>query len=154
MMRCYDEDSNATSVRDIAQRILIELSSPDDLKAEALVKMGKWDYHEGESDEASKKFKEVIEKYNNQYTAEAKFREAQILLDQKEYTACQDACYEVLDYYSAYDYWLGKSMNLLGHAYLESGDEFNAKATWQSVIENFTEEQIINEAKNNLGKLN
>ncbi|MDG1098277.1 MAG: hypothetical protein P8O20_02740, partial [Bacteroidia bacterium] len=80
--------------------------------------------------------------------------EAQILLDQKEYTACQDACYEVLDYYSAYDYWLGKSMNLLGHAYLESGDEFNAKATWQSVIENFTEEQIINEAKNNLGKLN
>jgi TolA-binding protein len=153
MMRCYDEDSNAISVRDIAQRILNELSSPDDLKAEGLVKMGKWDYHEGKNDEASKKFKEVIEKYNNQYTAEAKYREAQILLDQKEYTACQDACYEVLDYYSAYDYWLGKSMNLLGHAYLESGDEFNAKATWQSVIENFTEEQIVEEAKSNLDEL-
>ena len=153
MMRCYDEDSNSLKVKDIAQRILNELSSPDDLKAEALVKMGKWDYNEGRVQQASLKFKEVIEKYNNQYTAEAKYREARILLDQKKYAECQDACYEVLDFYSAYDYWLGKSMNLLGDAYLESGDDFNAKATWQNVVENFTEEEIVNEARAKLNTL-
>ena len=153
MLKCYDEANDAVKVRDIARRILNELSTPDDLKAEALVKSGKWDVADGNIEAGKAKFDEVVSKYNNQFAAEAKYRLAKILFSAQKYQECQDACYEVLDNYAAYDRWLGKSMNLLGDSYLAAGDEFNAKATWQSVIESFTLTEITDEARAKLATL-
>jgi hypothetical protein len=59
-----------------------------------------------------------------------------------------------LDQFNAYDWWVGKAMLLLGDAYLSKDDEFNAKATWNSVVENFGAiPEIANEAKEKLAKL-
>jgi hypothetical protein len=58
-----------------------------------------------------------------------------------------------LDQFNSYDYWVGKAMLLLGDAFLKDGDEFNAKATWNSVVENFEIEEISKEAKEKLALL-
>jgi hypothetical protein len=44
-------------------------------------------------------------------------------------------------------------MLLLGDAFLKAGDEFNAKATWNSVVENFEIDEISKEAKEKLAML-
>jgi hypothetical protein len=59
----------------------------------------------------------------------------------------------VLDQFNSYDFWVGKSMLLLGDAFLKTKDEFNAKATWNSVAENFEIQELVAEAREKLARL-
>jgi hypothetical protein len=44
-------------------------------------------------------------------------------------------------------------MLLLGDAFLNTKDEFNAKATWNSVAENFDNPELVAEAREKLARL-
>jgi hypothetical protein len=44
-------------------------------------------------------------------------------------------------------------MLLLGDAFLKTNDEFNAKATWNSVAENFEIQELVAEAREKLARL-
>ncbi|MEY4002955.1 MAG: hypothetical protein RIT07_997 [Bacteroidota bacterium] len=44
-------------------------------------------------------------------------------------------------------------MLLLGDAFLKTKDEFNAKATWNSVAENFEIQELVAEAREKLARL-
>jgi len=65
----------------------------------------------------------------------------------------KESCYGVLDQFNSYDFWVGKSMLLLGDAFLKTKDEFNAKATWNSVAENFEIQELVTEALEKLARL-
>ncbi|MBL7813184.1 MAG: tetratricopeptide repeat protein [Bacteroidetes bacterium] len=153
LLRCYDKLGKLTDARDVATRVGNELSSPDELKAEALVYLGKADFNERKYRSAMDRFAEVYTRYNNQYAAEAKYREALVYYTLDSLEACKNSCYDVLDQFNSYDFWVGKAMLLLGDAFLKGGDEFSAKATWNSVVENFSIPEIANEAKEKLAKL-
>ncbi len=153
MLSCYDKMHNVAKGRDLASRIGNELSAPDELKTQALVYRGKLDFDDKKYRSALDRFVEAYTKYNNRFAAEAKYREALVFYTIDSAEACQDACYQMLDQFNSYDFWVGKTMNLLGDAYLKAGDEFNAKATWNSVVESFSDPEIVNEAKEKLAKL-
>jgi hypothetical protein len=46
-----------------------------------------------------------------------------------------------------YEYWLGRSFILIGDNYLAMGEDFQAKATYQSIIDNSPMEEIVDEAQ-------
>ena len=52
--------------------------------------------------------------------------------------------------FNNYDYWLGKTFILLSDYYLKKGDKFQAKATLNSVIEQFEIPEIIAIARGKL----
>lgn len=154
LFRCYDKLGRLSDAREIAKKVADDLSAPDDLKAEALVYIGRAEFADKKYKNAIDRFIEAYSRYNNIYSAEAKYREAQVYFEMAEYDNCINSCYDELDQFNAYDWWVGKSMNLLGDAYLAKGDEFNAKATWNSVIDNFGAiPEISNEAREKIAKL-
>ena len=55
--------------------------------------------------------------------------------------------------FNNYDYWLGKTFILLSDYYLKKGDVFQAKATLNSVIEQFENPEIIAIAREKLDAL-
>ena len=53
-------------------------------------------------------------------------------------------------------YWLAKAFILLGDVYVKKGDNFQARATWQSVADGYSpaDDGIVAEAKERIAKLN
>lgn len=53
-------------------------------------------------------------------------------------------------------YWLAKAFILLGDVYVRKGDNFQARATWQSVADGYSpaDDGIVDEAKARIAKLN
>jgi tetratricopeptide (TPR) repeat protein len=156
LFRCYDKMGRLADAREVARRVGDDVSAPDDIKAEALVYMGRADFAEKRYKDALDRFAECYSRFNNVYAAEAKYREALVYFETKDYETCLNSCYDQIEQfqYKAFDYWLGKSMILMGDAYLAKGDEFSAKATWNNVLESFSKvPEIYNEAKEKLAKL-
>jgi TolA-binding protein len=153
MLKCYEQQNNMAEGRNLAMKIGTELSSTDDMKAEALVFLGKADMLDKKWSDALGKFKEAYTRFNNKYAAEAKYREALVFFTTDSMELTKEACYGLLDQFNSYDYWVGKAMLLLGDAFLATQDEFNAKATWNSVAENFEIAELVNEAREKLARL-
>lgn len=153
LLRCYEKLNRMPDGKIVAAKIGEELSAPDDLKAEALVYLGKLEFSQNNHRAALDRFAEAYSRYNNVYAAEAKYREATVYYAIDSIELCKNSCFDILDQFNSYDYWVGKSMLLLGDAFLKENDEFNAKATWDSVVENFAIPEIVSEAKEKLAKL-
>ncbi len=153
LLHCYQKMNKTTEAREIARKIGDELSAPEDLKGEALVYEGVLFYNEKNYSQALIKFEDAYTRFNNKYAAEAKYREGLVYFAQNNYDATDKSCNDVLNKYSSYDIWVGKAMLLLGDAYLAKGEEANAKATWNSVIDNFDTPELVNEAKEKLARL-
>lgn len=96
-------------------------------------------------------FKEVSEKTKTVLAAEAKYRMAEIQFQQKEFKKAQETAFDLINNLPSYDYWVAKSFLLLADSYLALNDEFQAKSTLQSLLDNYTEsDEIIPTAKQKL----
>ena len=63
--------------------------------------------------------------------------------------------YEFSDSKTPQNYWLAKSFILLGDIYLSRKDEFQARATYQSVVDGYSpaDDGIVDEAKAKIAKI-
>jgi hypothetical protein len=125
-------------------------SSDEDMKYESRMILAKSDIASGDRTKAFASLKDLYTNNTNRFGAEAKYLEAELLLAIDSVEACKEACYAVLDVYNAYDLWVGKSLLLLGDAFAKEGDLFNAKVTWNTIIENFSDKAILADAKKRL----
>ena len=68
----------------------------------------------------------------------------------------EDAVYAFTDRNSPQAYWLAKAYLLLGDIYARRGDNFQARATYQSVADGYTpaDDGIVDEARQRIEKLN
>ncbi|MFY7898826.1 MAG: hypothetical protein ACOVNY_01500, partial [Chitinophagaceae bacterium] len=62
----------------------------------------------------------------------------------------EKAAFDVIKKVGSYDMWVTKSYLLLGDIYFKQKDFFNAEATYKSVAENTTIEELIQEANQKL----
>ena len=53
----------------------------------------------------------------------------------------------------SYDYWVTKAYILLGDIYLKQKDYFNAKATFQSIVDNSINTELKTEAQSKLTRV-
>lgn len=87
------------------------------------------------------------------YAAEAKYYEAFIRFSQDSLDKCRKSIMEFNHQFSNYDYWLGRTFILFSDYYVKKGDLFQAKATLNSVLENFEDPEILALAKQKLEAL-
>jgi len=85
--------------------------------------------------------------------AEALYNLADIYYLQKNYKKSSDECFEVINLLPTYDYWIAKSYILLADNYTAQNNAFQAKATLQSIIDNYKGEDLVDEAKHKLGSI-
>lgn len=87
--------------------------------------------------------------------AEARYLVAEQQLKAKQYDKAIESAFDISNSYSSYDYWVGKGFILMSDAYVGKGDKFQAKATLESIIDNYEnkEDGVIKTAKDRLAKL-
>ena len=65
----------------------------------------------------------------------------------------EKAAFEVINKSGSYDFWVTKSYLLLGDIYFKQKDYFNAKATFQSIVDNTLDPTLKTEAQSKLTKV-
>jgi TolA-binding protein len=86
--------------------------------------------------------------------AEAKYNIALIEYSKGRYKTSQKTCFDLVKQYPNYDYWVAKTYILLADDYAAQKDNFQAKATLQSIIDNYKgNDDILPTANAKLGKL-
>jgi hypothetical protein len=153
MMYCYAKSGNSAGLEAISAKVLADNGTPAEMRTEAKLTLVKADIKNGKTENVLVDLKSIYTKDNNRFAAEAKYVEAQYLYSIDSLELCKTSCYAVLDDFNGYDLWVGRALILLGDAFKKEGDMFNAKATWNGVIENFDVAELKKEAKAKLDQL-
>lgn len=154
-MRCaLATNQNNTAERKAEQLLGLDYTKPE-MISEALLVLGRIRYEQREFQKSLELLQRNFNKYDNQYAAEAKYYEALTLYSMDSLSAAKKSVFQFNNQFSGYDLWLAKSFLLLGDIYVKMNDLFSAKATWNSVIANFSDmPEIVSEARRKLESLN
>jgi TolA-binding protein len=121
---------------------------------EAWFEKGKACYGKGNMDFALAAFNHVTELPVSERAVEAKYMVAKILNEQQQYKASLDTCFKLKDRYSSYELWVAKTFILIADNYYALGNSFQAKATLESIIQNYQgDEKVLDEAREKLEKI-
>ena len=86
---------------------------------------------------AAKREYTFLSKQSSDAGAEAKYTLALIEYKMGNYKTSQSKCYDVASQVPSYDYWIAKSFILLADNHIALKDTFEAKATLQSLLDNY-----------------
>jgi len=142
LLRCAYKAENWAHGIQVAKLILEDkLSASDDIEMANMVL-----YHQSlislDTTAALVILNKVIKSGHSIITAEAHYQLAQIYLYQNKLPLAEKTAFELIKKQSSYEFWITKAYILLGDIYLAQKDEFNAIATYKSVAENATIEEL------------
>jgi tetratricopeptide (TPR) repeat protein len=100
--------------------------------------------------EALSAYRSVVALGKSEFSAEARYHIAEILVAQNALADAEKAAFEVVNKSGSYDYWITKAYILLGEIYFRQQDYFNAEATLKSVVENAITDELKKEAQQKL----
>ncbi|MDZ7604119.1 MAG: tetratricopeptide repeat protein [Cyclobacteriaceae bacterium] len=123
-------------------------------KNEALLIIGKSYLTTGDNGQARDFLEQAAASAKDIYSAEAFYLIAKYLFDNNLYKESLDRLFQFSELYASYDYWLGKAFILMADNYIGLKEDFQAKATLESVIANSPVAEIVDEAKVKLMALN
>ena len=119
----------------------------------ATLYLGKSAMAKGDYEAAKDEFVSTINAARDEYGAEAKYRLGEIFYFTKQHMQCYETLVALNSEFSAYDEWVGRSFLLLADNFLSMGDEYQAKATLQSLVDNFPLEPIKSLARDRLAEI-
>jgi TolA-binding protein len=82
-------------------------------------------------------YKITAELSEGQQGAEAKYMVAYIDYATGKYTEAENGIFELSENFASHDYWVAKGFLLLSDVYLATGNEFQARETLKSIVENY-----------------
>ena len=150
LLRCQYKLGKFADAVPNAQELLQQKGLATDDKMMANMVVAKNYQNNNQLDDASATYKQVVALGKSEYSAEARYRVAEILLAQNRLPEAEKASFEVINKAGSYDYWITKAYILLGDVYYKEQDYFNAEATLKSVSENAADETLRKEAQDKL----
>lgn len=96
---------------------------------------------------------EANQDLRDETSAEISYLKAKWIYEQNKYKEAEDAVYFLLQNFASYAKWRAKGFILLGDVYLGMEDNFQAKATWQSVIDNHKGADLVAVAQQKLNHI-
>ena len=110
----------------------------------------------GDEQAAMAIFKTLSKEVKSVEGAEARFRIIEAEYKAKNYDKAEKMVYEFSDTNTPQNYWLAKAFILLGDIYFDKGDSFQARATYQSIVDGYSpaDDGVVEEAKEKIAKLN
>jgi TolA-binding protein len=129
--------------------------SSEEQRATASLYAGKAYLNKGDLENAKKEFTSASTTSQTVVGAEAKYRLGMIQYDQKAIKTAQATAFDLIKNMPSHEYWVAKSFILLADTYVALKDDFQAKSTLESIIENYDgKDDVIPSAKERLEKLN
>jgi TolA-binding protein len=139
-----------TDAVDNAKELIAQKGASSDDKSLANMAIGKSAQIAGHYDEALNAFKAVVAVNKAAVGAEARYEVANTWFMTSRYPDAEKAAFEVVNKSGSYDYWVTKAYILLGDIYFKQKDYFNAKATFQSIVQNSLNAELKAEAQGKL----
>ena len=143
IMVMADDVEKFTAITEIARR------KARYAKAQVLLKRG-------EEAAAMDVFKVLSAEVKSAEGAEARYRMIEQVYKAKQYDKAEKMVYEFSDSNTPQNYWLAKAFILLGDIYMDRGDSFQARATYQSIVDGYSpaDDGIVEQAKSKISKIN
>jgi tetratricopeptide (TPR) repeat protein len=106
-------------------------------KVEAYLMKAKTELNLDVKDLAYRDFEKVIELSDAVQAAESQYNLAYLKFMDNDIKSAEKFIFEMINKYSAYDYWVAKSFILLADVYLKKGNQYQAEQTLESIIDNY-----------------
>jgi len=107
----------------------------------------------GQCETALQYFRVAAPLTKSAYAAEARYQIADCLFHQNQLKDAEKAAFEVINKSGSYEEWVTRAYLLLGDVYFAEKDYFNAKATYQSIVENAKMEDLRLQAQQKLAQV-
>ncbi|WEK35178.1 MAG: tetratricopeptide repeat protein [Candidatus Pseudobacter hemicellulosilyticus] len=133
-----------------ARELLNQKGIGTDDKVMANMAIAKSQQTAGEYDQAITTYRIAAGLSKAAYGAEARYEIAACQMAQNRMADAEKAAFEVINKSGSYEEWVTKAYILLGDVYFKQKDYFNAKATFQSVVDNAKMEALRQEAETKL----
>ena len=130
-----------------AEELLTQKGIATDDRMMAYMVMAKSYHRDKQLDLASSNYKTVVGLGKSEFGAEARYQLAAILFQQGKLADAEKAAFDVVNKAGSYEYWTTKAYILLGDIYWKQKDYFNSEATFKSVAQNSTIEELKEEAQ-------
>jgi predicted negative regulator of RcsB-dependent stress response len=125
----------------------------ENLWQQAKLTLSKTALENGEYDEAIIHL-DTLSNAMNITGAEAKYLLAKTYFFKGEFGKSDTAIYRLVDQVPSFPYWIAKGFILLADNFIAGEDIYNARVTFQSVIDNADNEELVGIAKEKLTLLN
>ena len=136
---------------DVYARIIVERGATNaGGQNKASLYLGKSAFERGDLETAKDEFLNTLNTAQDEFGAEAKYLLARILYDQKEYKHSYETLLDLTEDFAAYDEWVGKAFLLMADNFLAMDQVFQARATLQSLVDNFPLQHIKDAASSKM----
>jgi TolA-binding protein len=139
-------DSSDVYARTILERGAV--NAGDQNKASLF--LGKSAFARGDFETAQDEFLNTLNTAQDEYGAEAKYMLAEIFYLKKEFKKSYETLLSLTEDFAAYDEWVGKAFLLMADNFVAMDQIFQARATLQSLVENFPLQTVKDAAANKL----
>lgn len=129
---------NLLAMAKAADEVLASSFVTPDLSREAHFALAKVAQAEGKQDEALKLYRQVAPARTRD-AAESRYQMVSILFQQGKLDEAEKEVYALAEQNTPYQYWMGKAFLILGDIYVKKNDSFQAKATYQSIVDGYTD---------------
>jgi TolA-binding protein len=147
LLRCQYQQQKWTEAIENAKELTEAKGSSTDDKTLANMAIAKSYQVGGQYDLAITNFKSVVQLNKAALAAEARYEIANCWLQVNKLAEAEKAAFETINKSGSYDFWITKAYILLGDVYFRQKDYFNAKATFQSVVDNTINAELKSEAQ-------
>jgi tetratricopeptide (TPR) repeat protein len=153
MMRAYFLTGDYDNTKRLAEELITQGNATLNAYNSALLHRAKATYAQGNLEEAGKQFAATVASATDVNGAEAQYMTAEIYFKQNKYKESIEAANKMTSDFAAYDYWVVKSFLLIADNYLAQKENFQARQTLTSIIDNSDIAELVNEAKTKLATL-
>lgn len=136
-MRLFFELKNYPAALEYANKVSANDDVSQHVVGEALRIKGISSRELGDDKTAWDAFEMLSNNYTTQIGSEGQYYLAEMTFATGNMEATEAKVYELVNRKPAYEYWVAKGLILLSDVYVQTGDLFQAKATLESIVENF-----------------
>lgn len=147
LLRSQYQQQKWTEALENAKELTAAKGSSNDDKTLANMAIAKSYQVNRQYDQAIASFKSVVQLNKAALAAEARYEIASCWMQLNKLADAEKAAFETINKSGSYDYWITKAYILLGDIYFKQKDYFNAKATFQSVVDNTVDPELKSEAQ-------
>ena len=153
---CCVKLKDSTGIVRSAEKLLATEKVPAELIRMATFNLANIYLQQAKLDKAMEMYKKVAIDVKSAEGAESKFHISEILFHQGKVDESEKVILDFLDQNSPQQYWMAKSYILWAEIFENRKDDFQAKHTLQSIIDNYPEKSdgILNECQQKLDILN
>jgi thioredoxin-like negative regulator of GroEL len=141
-LKCASTMQKTDTAAQVAMRYLNSTIAQKEGTIEARYILARYYMQKMQPDSAISHAQFVVKETKNAWAAECKYYQAQVMSYRKDYKNARKQIFELSDNYSSYEFWVAKGFILLADVYLAEKDAFQAKATLQSLMDNYDGEDI------------